>query len=270
MAAAGGNLYLSLLNGDVVCLWSAASGRPGKKLSPTAWLPELPPLKRDEEPGLIGHWRFDEGVGPVARDCSASELLAQVSGRWAEGDFGTCLVADGNPRTVVIPDDKKIQFGMDSFTLAFWVKVDRHDVRLLGKEAFPQNWWVINLPPDGHAELVLGEGRGNGLSVRPKTKGTIATDAWSHLVAVIDRQGQQVRWYLNGKLDSETPIPKTMTKGLDSVGADLSIPSSHKPFSGLIGDFRIYRKAIPAERVQQLFANGASRYKSTKFRAKEE
>jgi hypothetical protein len=234
----------------VVCLWSAASGRPGKPLSPTAWLPELPPLKLAKEPGLIGRWRFDEGLGPVARDCSGNEFLAQVSGRWAEGAFGTCLVANGNPRTVVIPDDKKIQFGTEDFTLAFWVKVDRYDVRLLGKEAFPENWWVINLPPDGHAELVLGEGRGNGLSVRPKTKGTVATDAWSHLVAVVDRTKGEVRWYLNGKLDSQTPIPKTMTKGLNSVGADLAIPSTHKPFQGLIGDLRIYRTALAGERVQ--------------------
>jgi outer membrane protein assembly factor BamB len=270
MAAAGGSLYLSLLNGDVVCLWSAASGRPGKPLSPTAWLPELPPLKLAKEPGLIGRWRFDEGLGPVARDCSGNEFLAQVSGRWAEGAFGTCLVANGNPRTVVIPDDKKIQFGTEDFTLAFWVKVDRYDVRLLGKEAFPENWWVINLPPDGHAELVLGEGRGNGLSVRPKTKGTVATDAWSHLVAVVDRTKGEVRWYLNGKLDSQTPIPKTMTKGLNSVGADLAIPSTHKPFQGLIGDLRIYRKALAGERVQKLFAEGTSRYQSTDFRIKEE
>lgn len=37
MAAAGGNLYLALANGAVLCLWSADSGRGGTPLSPSAW-----------------------------------------------------------------------------------------------------------------------------------------------------------------------------------------------------------------------------------------
>ena len=35
--------------------------------------------------------------------------------------------------------------------------------------------------------------------------------------------------------------------------ASINIPSVHKPFRGLVGDFRIYRAAITAERVAKLF-----------------
>jgi len=44
-----------------------------------------------------------------------------------------------------------------------------------------------------------------------------------------------------------------MTKGLDAAGADISIPSKHKPFRGQIGDLRIYRRAINAQRIAELF-----------------
>ena len=166
MAVAQGNLYLTLTDGQLLCLWSADSGRAGTPLSPAAWRAALPKLKVAPEPGLIGRWRFDEGQGMLARDCSGRGHDAAVSGNWGKNDSETCLVADGAPRAAVIPDAPHLRFGNNDFTLALWVKVDGYGVRLLGKEAFPENWWVINLLDSGRAELVLGEGRGPKQSVR--------------------------------------------------------------------------------------------------------
>ena len=256
MAAAAGNLYLTLTNGQVLCLWPPASGRPGTPLTPRIWQTALPPVEIAEEPGLVGRWRFDEGAGRLARDSSSRGHDAAVSGRWAKHDTGTCLVAAGVPRAAVIPDAPHLHFGNDDFTLALWVQVAEHGVRLLGKEAFPENWWVINLLDNGCAELVLGEGRGPGLSVRAATTEQLATDVWNHLVAVVDRPSREVRWYLNGTLDSRHAIPSTMTAGIHAAGRDLAIPSSHKPFRGLIGDLRIYRRTVSADRVQELFQEG--------------
>ena len=253
MAAAGGELYLALADGQVLCLWAADSGRPGQPLSAAAWRKALPPVKALEEPGLVGRWRFDEGAGLVARDYSGRGHDAEVSGRWHKDASGACLVASGAPQAAVIPDAAHLQFGNDDFALAFWCRVDGYDARLLGKEAFPDNWWVINVRITGQAELVLGEGRGAGRSARATTTAPLARDAWSHLVAVVDRRAAEVRWYLNGKLDSRHAIPKGMTKGLNVAGRDIAIPSRYKPFRGLIGDFRIYRRAISARRVQELF-----------------
>jgi len=269
MAAARGNFYISLTNGQVVCLWPAASGRGGTPLSAGGWRAVLPPVKVDREPGLLGRWRFDEGRGMLARDCSGNGRDADVTASWAAGDFGTCVVVSGTPQAVVIPDGPAFRFGNRSFSLALWVKVDRYDVRIMGKEAFPKNWWVINVLGDGRAELVLGEGRGPGLSVRARTRRALPTDAWSHLVAVVDREAGEVRMYLNGREESRTPIPKTMNKGLDVPGVDISIPSKFKPFYGLLGDFRIYDKAVPPERVRELFEEGARRYTSTRLRARD-
>jgi outer membrane protein assembly factor BamB len=258
MAAAGGNLYLALTNGQILCLWSPASGKPCLPWPQPTWRAALPPVEIAEEPGLVGRWRFDEGLGRLARDSSGRGHDATVSGRWATDDLGACLVATGVPQSAVIPDAPHLQFGNDDFSLALWVKVDGHDVRLLGKEAFPENWWVINLLPNGRAELVLGEGRGPGHSVRATTDAPLATDAWGHLVAVVDRQAREVHWYLNGKLDSRHPIPTTMTEGLHAAGSDIAIPSNHKPFRGRVGDFRIYRQAVSAERARELFEDGES------------
>jgi len=255
MAAAAGNLYLTLANGQVLCLWSPASGRPCSPLPPPAWRAALPPLETAAEPGLVGRWRFDEGLGRLARDSSGRGHDATVSGSWTVDDVGTCLEAAGVPGAAVIPDAPHLHFGNDDFTLALWIKVEGYGVRLLGKEAFPENWWVINLLDNGRAELVLGTGRGLDRSVRATSDAPLVTDAWTHLVAVVDRRGREVRWYLNGALDSRQVIPATMTGGLHAAGRDIAIPSGHKPWRGRIGDFRIYRQAVSAERVRELFAD---------------
>ncbi len=253
LAAAGGSLFASLANGDVLCLWPADSGRPGKPLTPRTWNVALPPLELAPEPGLVGRWRFDEGIGMLARDCSGQDHDAVVSGAWGEDDRGPCLVADGTPRAAVITDASHLHFGNDDFTLALWVKPDAYDERLLGKEAFPENWWVINVLNDGRVELVLGEGQGNGRSVRASTKTALSKTDWNHLAAVVDRQAGEVRWYVNGRLDSRQAIPKTMTRGIDGAGQDLAIPSRHKPLHGRVSDLRIYRRAISEQRVKELF-----------------
>lgn len=265
MVASRGNLYLTLANGQTVCLWEAASGKPGKPLSAAAWQAVLPPVETHEEPGLVGHWRFDEGMGMIARDCSGRAHDAKVSVPWAKGSFGSCLVADGVPGAVVIPDAPHLQFGTDSFTLAWWLKINKYGARLIGKESFPDNWWVINLLDDGRAELVLGEGRGANRSIRPKTESSLATDAWNHLVAVADREAGEVRWYLNGKPSGRVPIPEAMTEGIRAAGSDIKIPSTHEPFHGLIGDLRIYRKAISPEGVGALYRDEVKQYNSVEY-----
>ncbi len=96
--------------------------------------------------------------------------------------------------------------------------------------------------------------------------GTMSLNEFSE--GVVDRQAGEVRWFLNGTPNGVQPIPKEMTAGIHAAGHDITIPSKHKPFRGLIGDFRIYRRAVSAERVRELFQDEAARYTSTDFRRK--
>ena len=77
--------------------------------------------------------------------------------------------------------------------------------------------------------------------------------------------GFKVRWYVDGEADSQYPIPATMTKGLNAAGRDIAIPSSHLPYRGLLGDVRIYGKAISAERTKELYDEQATRRSSIAF-----
>jgi len=253
MAVTAGNLYLTLTNGRVLCLWPADSGRPGKPLSESALRALLPPLKIEPEDGLLGRWRFDEGTGTLARDCSGRGHDAELSGNWGKRGEENCLASIGKPMAAVIPDAPHLHFGNSDFTLALWIKVEGNDVRLVGKENFPENWWVINLLKSGQAELVLGEGRESGRSMRAKTGASVESGGWSHLTVAVDRQAREVIWYVNGVQDSRHPIPAGMTSGLNATGSDIAIPSRHNPFSGLVSDFRIYGRALGPDRIRKIY-----------------
>ena len=257
LAAARGRLLVSLEDGSLLCLGAA---RPGKADTPLkAWAGEsTKAVGRAKEPGLAGHWPLDEGAGSTAADRSGLGNAAEVRGRWVRGAFGTCMDTKGRIGALTVWDGPAVRFGTDDFTIAFWVKVDAYDRRLLGKEDFPRAWWVINILRDGRAELVLGTGRGEGQSVRPTAKTPLGKDAWTHVAFVVDRRGRAVSCYMNGRPDKKTAIPSQLIGSLSVKGKDLRIPSSHKPFTGLFDDLRLYRRTLTGDEVKAIYDNSSS------------
>lgn len=56
------------------------------------------------EKTLLGHWRFDEGVGDLAVDSSGHGNDGEIHGAdWVRGKFGTALYFGGRDAAVVIP-----------------------------------------------------------------------------------------------------------------------------------------------------------------------
>ncbi|NQT53032.1 LamG domain-containing protein, partial [bacterium] len=251
MAVAQGRLFVSLENGVLLCLGGAEPGSGAPALA--AWSGSATgPRGKPREPGLAGEWAFDEGAGSVARDSSGLGNDAEVNGEWVKTGTGACVFTNGAPAAITIWDNESLHFGTGNFSLALWVKATGYDSRLLGKESFPANWWVINVLADGRAELVLGTGRGPGQSVRPTSKTPLGKQKWTHLAYTVDRKRSVALCYVNGKLDSTTEIPAQFTAALDVAGQNLVIPSAHKPFVGWVDDLTICRRALAAAEVQAL------------------
>jgi len=157
MAAANGRLYMATLDGHMLCLGGGTAAQGAKELLPLAGRRPRALSNTAKEPGLVGHWTFDEGTGTIAQDSSGLQNDAEIRGRWAKGTFGTCIVTEARPGAVTIGDSELLHVGTTSFSMEFWVKPDALDCRLLGKNNYPKTWWVINILEDGKAELVLAE-----------------------------------------------------------------------------------------------------------------
>ncbi len=264
MAAAEGKLFVSMQDGNLFCLGDGASVPDSRPLSPLG-SSQRPAAGAAKEPGLVGHWSFDEGAGSIARDGSGLGMDAEISGRWVRGEFGTCLFSNGAPAAVTILDGEHLHFGASSFSIEFWVKVNQFDCRILGKEDFPRNWWVINVLPDGRAEMVLGEGREKGKTVRPTSKAPLSKENWIHLAFVVDRERSEVNCYINGTLDSTASIPPTLTGSLSVPGKDLRIPSMHKPFTGLFDELKIYKRSRTGNEIQASYKREEKNRSSADF-----
>ncbi len=264
LAAARGRLYLALQDGRLLCLGDGRS--PGGIELPRLATARKPATGVAVEPGLVGHWTLDDGAGEVATDSSGFGNDAEVLGRWGTGHFGTCVFTGGIPGAVTIKDGPLLRFGTSDFSMSFWVKPDAWNCRLLGKEDFPKCWWVVNLLESGRAELVLGAGREAGQMVRPTTSAVLSTKDWTHLTFVVDRRAAEVRWFVNGSPDSKTAIPAALTGKLDVEGHDLLIPSSHKPFTGLVDEVRLYRRALTTDETAVSYRRERERRASTVFR----
>ena len=250
MAAANGRLYLTTQNGRVLCFGDGQTAQSAEALVPLAGRSQA--LSHNaREPGLVGHWKLDEGTGGTAEDGSGLQNDAEIYGRWVKGTFGTCILTDSAPGAVTIRDGALLHFGTASFSIEFWVKPDAFDCRLLGKEDFPRTWWVINLLEDGKTELVLAEpSQTRETTLRSTSRTPLSTTRWTHVAYVVDREHAEVRCFLNGTLDTRTSIPPSLTGSLSVENADLKIPSLHKPFAGLFDELKIFRRSLTDAQVQ--------------------
>ncbi len=213
--------------------------------------------------GLVAHWPLDEGDGNVAHDASGN------------GHDGTL---DGDP-TWVLADDAKIGAGALSFdgvddvlsigsfdvvggsgiTIAGWFILDREgdDPRIVSKAAAgsTQDHWFMLGTKISEKKLrfrlktddVTGDLKG----------GTVDVGVWIHAVATWD--GSTMRLYMDG-----------VEVGSLSKGGDLSVdpkvemaignqpPASGDaaPLPGIIDDVAIWNRALTAEEINGLMANG--------------
>ena len=223
---------------------------------PAAGAAAVEPLEIVKEDGLCGYWRFDEGAGDVARDCSGHSNHADVAAEWAEGGFGRALRLTGKRgANAFVEDDPSLRFGTSDFTIMCWVcptslESPKTFRRLMDKPGFPETWWDIDIHQDGRVEMEMAdESRASGTTV---SKGAIPLKAWTHVAIVVDRANREVCYYFNGRLDSECPIPEAFTGALDVRGRDLFIGSGYLPFIGLLDEVRVYKRAVTAGEIMAI------------------
>ncbi len=260
MAVANGRLYISTEDGRLLCAGDPADAPAGAPQFMREAVVGAEQVAGDpKEPGFTGHWKLDGEEEELALDSSGVGNHGDVYGGWVEGDFGTCLRLTGSPGALTIADGPGWHFGAEDFSISYWVKPDKLDTRIIGKEDFPAKWWVFNLLADGRLEMVLGETHEATKTVRPTSKTPLSMDRWNHVVYVVDRSNREVRAYIDGALDSTTEIPENLDGSLSVEGTGIMIPSAHKPFSGLFDELRVYKRALSADEVTSAYDGQASK-----------
>ncbi|MHC4501972.1 MAG: SUMF1/EgtB/PvdO family nonheme iron enzyme [Planctomycetota bacterium] len=174
--------------GGFVCEWEAGA----KAMKTPAG------VGADLTRGLVGHWKFDDGEGTVARDSSGKRCDGQIKGgaKWAEGRTGGALEFDGRDDYVLIAGQDLATSG--DYSLAAWSKLTSwNGWRVLvakgyaGMTHHPDSKvfgaWHAHVDDPEHVKYFRGQ--------RVENPGR-----WHHVAMTVDTGAAEVRLYVDGTM----------------------------------------------------------------------
>ena len=212
------------------------------------------------ETGLAGYWKFDEGSGTTANDGSDNGNNGAIYGAtWVDGKYGKALNFDGVDDYVSVPDSDLWHFGVNDFSIGFWVyfnslTMDKHQLIGQSNGGNIQDKWFIAFNFSSHPNCLVfevcitGEGTDRWISF----PWTPSTDIWYYTALV--RSGTDWYLYVNGVQEGPT---QTSNINIPNVASTLKIGSDGELWNfhdGLMDEVEIYSRSLSPEEVWAQYA----------------
>ncbi|HVR82976.1 MAG TPA: LamG domain-containing protein [Planctomycetota bacterium] len=219
-------------------------------------LPGPAPGDGDSDPGLVGHWKFDEGKGALALDSSRNRNSAALLNGplWTDGKLGGGLKFNGGEAHLLVPSTPAFA-DLGPLTASAWIKPGTLKLgRIVAKESGGRGRWMVIAGETGVAfakDFSVQELR------RDTVPNAISSDVWQHLAVTWDGTTQvaQVHIYVNG-------IEAAYAKNQDGAGmkmSDAAMPllignrgDLARGFQGTVDDVRIYARVLTAKEIALL------------------
>jgi hypothetical protein len=212
--------------------------------------------------GPIAHWRLGEAAGSlITADASGNGNSGSASGGVTFGLPGfhggdTAALFDGRSGRIIVLNSNSLN--PPHITMEAKIRWDGpNDLyqRILEKSSFAElAQYGFGVLPDGHLRVELRTSSATA-SVAVDSVGLVAQGVETHAVATYD--GNVIRIYLNGVLDSESrapgsisPKPPTPANQVESGVGIGNQTQRDRPFNGLIDEVALFPTALSAERVQ--------------------
>jgi len=212
------------------------------------------PITLDNDPNLVGWWKFDEASGKTAAGSSKYEHKGTLKGdlsfekNSASGRIGRALKLAGGDNYVQITGYKGVT-GTRPRTVAAWIKttIDRGEIISWGADDYGKMW-------------TFGFIRGR-IGVTPKGGYLYINDAvhdnqWHHLAAVVQK-AELPNLYDNVKLYKDGALAEIHDIGLLDLwpidtGSEFDVRIGRR-FNGLIDDIRVYDRALSEDQIKAMF-----------------
>jgi parallel beta-helix repeat protein len=201
-------------------------------------------------PGLVAHWKFDEGSGTTASDASGNGNSGTlVNGPvWTAGKVGKALSFDGINDNVTVADSNSLDL-TSSFTLSAWVNPASTftDFRSI---------LIKNYKYYIYASVAGYCGDGSPLGGFSETTdrtlcqpSPLPVNTWTHLAVTYN--GSTLTLYRDGvavATSNASGAPSPTTGTLQIGGSQFG-----EYFKGLIDEVRIHNKALSATEIQTVY-----------------
>jgi hypothetical protein len=212
--------------------------------------------------GLTHLWSFD-GADFSANTKTLYDRAGSTNGTmvaWATttqlvgGVIGQAFNFNGTSQYVTLADINTAAGPPSSFAL--WFKrgqtsaaSDEGLIGYSGSGCGGQNVWGIAIASGANTNKVFLTVGING----DYSTGTITDRNWHHLVVTLD--GTNVRFYIDGALDSTVADSRTFTCTASSAFA-IGVVNTSNWYKGAIDDIRIYNRVLPLSEVKNLYVLG--------------
>ncbi len=208
---------------------------------------------------LAGHWTLNEGTGTATiSDSSGRDNDGTLSGNpaWVTGKVGaSALYFDGIDDYGSI---NNVPLYVDTgYTISAWVKPDgAHDD--WAPIVYNNNAGIRFRLKTNNIQFVLRDANDEFRNVVSAT--SLPDNQWSLVTAVYDSVNNEMRLYINGKLDLAPVIAVGLLAStydgsvtFPNIGGDIA---RNRMFSGAIDDIRIYNMAQDNEGVERIYKRG--------------
>ena len=228
-------------------------------------LPSVGKSAAAADPSLVLHWKLDGDFRDISGNNNHGSATGSIS--FADGGaIGRYAIFSGG--YVQVPASPSLNLG-GQFSISVWLKLASDDagrnpdVSLVAKENTNQqkNWgdFQFRLKTQGTHDIIFSTAQmTNGFEPTGGTSGVGSYElhsAWSLVTMVFD--GDEIAIYVNGNKESSTVAKdrdgkkfRDETAGRLFVGA---MPGGKNPLDGAIDDLRIYKRALSAAEVSQLY-----------------
>ncbi|MDA3926965.1 MAG: right-handed parallel beta-helix repeat-containing protein [Kiritimatiellae bacterium] len=202
----------------------------------------------------MAYWPFADQDGYIALDSSGYGNDGDFWAEWVKGGFGGAAFFDARASRIQVPDNDTLRFGTEDFSIELWMcptqlEIDSKDKRrrFMSKDNFPNTWWNLNITPEGRIRVEMVDDNKAGAS--GLSAGMISLNKWTHLAVVVDRTNAQIRFFIDGVLDSTRKISSSFTGSLDVKDGSLSIGSNWQPFIGMLDEIKIYKRVLAESEI---------------------
>ena len=213
----------------------------------------------DLKDGLVGFWRFEPGAGEAVADLSGNGLDGRISGGRLAGS-PRALACDGFSTEVEI-DERGAAAISNALTVVAWVRPAAVRKRaIVGKPhtdpAFTTPMPGLFLSERGRLAFGAWEAKGKGKGLY-EGDSEIPRGVWSMVGATFG--ASKVTLYVNGRADGAGDAFAALSYGKGPLFIGRAKAGSAM-FKGVIGEVRLYRRALGGEEMAALYAQTREAY----------
>jgi PKD repeat protein len=213
---------------------------------------------------MVAWWPFDETSGTTALDIAGGNngthigspvpTSGKVSGALDFGSFGSPV------SYVEVSDNPSLNFGAGDFSIDAWFNngigpiVSKLSNSGIGYELRSDVIVSTDLPSGTRALILTVVGSEGGFSYYDC--GEVPPAPWSHVAAVIDREANTAKCYVNGVLSdtiTDSIMGSTATAG-DSLFIGYSnMFGSGDRYAGIIDEVELFNRALTESEIQDIY-----------------